>query len=341
MTGADSRPARAHRKRDRLRQLRIVCRAARLGSFTGAADELLLEPGTVSLHVRELEQELEAELFERRGPNVTLTPGGECLYALAGRLVERMDALPQAFAERIEEMTVTRRIVIGAGPAGVVFALPRALKRFQEQYPEARIRVRSDVQQTLFDLLRAGDLDFVLDTQAPAEEDFLYRPLFEYEVLLIAPEDHALARLEAVSLEEIAKWPMVAPTPGMPERALARGAILGIGHQGNIAIEAGGWNEVKRYVEVGFGIALFPSFGLSGKERVSTVSLLSDIRKRSYGVFTRRDDALSPLAEQVVRCLELWGAVPDRPDDSGSERRPSARTSRGRSFPSSGPSSPA
>ena len=85
---------RIYHKRDRLRQLRAFCHAARSQSITRAAAELGITQSAVSMQVRELEHELEAVLFERSGPRISLSPAGEQLFAIAGPLVEAMDGLP-------------------------------------------------------------------------------------------------------------------------------------------------------------------------------------------------------------------------------------------------------
>ena len=67
---------RTYQRRDRLRQLRAFCHAAQLGSITAAAKSLGLTYPAVSLHVRELESEMEAILFDRDGSRIALTPAG-------------------------------------------------------------------------------------------------------------------------------------------------------------------------------------------------------------------------------------------------------------------------
>ena len=83
-----------YRKRDRLRQLQAFCYAVKFGSMTRAADELLITQPAVSLHIRELEHELQAVLFERKGRRIELSPAGERFHELAAPLVEGMGGPP-------------------------------------------------------------------------------------------------------------------------------------------------------------------------------------------------------------------------------------------------------
>ena len=72
-------------KQNRLKQLRAFCYAAQAGSISKAAETLYLSQPSVSLQIQALERELNTTLFERRGPNIRLTPEGAILPALSLR----------------------------------------------------------------------------------------------------------------------------------------------------------------------------------------------------------------------------------------------------------------
>ena len=109
--------------------------AARLGSLTQAAQHLGLSQPAVSLHVRELEHELQAVLFDRGSFGISLTEAGERLYALAEPLLEGMEGVFAHFAERIEE-DMTGRVEIAASVAGAALVLPPYIKRLRDRYPD-------------------------------------------------------------------------------------------------------------------------------------------------------------------------------------------------------------
>ena len=161
---------RIYSKRDRLRQLRVFCHAARLGSITRAAQHLGLSQPSVSIHVRELEHEFEAVLFDRGSFGISLTEAGERLYALAEPLVEGMERMFAHFAERIEE-DLTGRVEIAASVAGAALVLPPSIKRLRDRYPGVRVRVRNHTLGEGMALLRAGEVEFVLGAREPLLED--------------------------------------------------------------------------------------------------------------------------------------------------------------------------
>ena len=142
---ADADPA-LHVALDHRPAARVLSRgAAREHGAGGRAAEA--EPAGVSLPavalaVRELEHELDAILFDRRGGGVSLTAAGKRFHALAGPLLDAMDALLVDFVDRVED-DMTGRVVIAASVAGAAIVLPRYVKRLRERYPGVRLRVRN------------------------------------------------------------------------------------------------------------------------------------------------------------------------------------------------------
>ena len=70
-------------KQNRLKQLRAFCYTARSGSISQAAELLFLSQPSVTLQIQALERDMNIKLFERRGPQIRLTPEGEALYKLS------------------------------------------------------------------------------------------------------------------------------------------------------------------------------------------------------------------------------------------------------------------
>ena len=295
---------RLYHKRDRLRQLRAFCHAARLGSMTQAAERLSMSQPAVSLHVRELEHELEAILFERHGPRIALTPAGECLYQLAVPLVEGMDGLPAVFAEEIDDGNVMGTVNMASGDAGTVYVLPRVFKRLRDESPGVRVRVSSGVLGKGLDLLLDDEVELVFGAKAPVPNSVVYRPVLSYHLVLITSLDHPLSGRETVSPEEIAACPVIVPDFGTYSLQGGESPLRHLGIEANVVIEVGGWDVVERYVEAGLGIAFYGSFCVSEESRLSVVPLREYFPERTYGWFMRKGKPLSRPAERLIRAME-------------------------------------
>ena len=309
---------RIRHHQDRLRLLRSLCCVARLGSVTEAAERLLLDPRVVSLHLRELEHEAGTPLLDRSAPGIVLTPAGEHLHQLALPLVEGMDGLAATFTAQLDDLA-SGVVHMVASPACAAFVLPRLLERFRDQYPGLRVCVKVDALRNALSLLRTGEVEFAFGSEEPGVEEAVYRPVSHFKIALITPEDHALAGREAVSWEEIAAWPVILPAPGA--HSLQFLEILGsrLAHA-RVAVRASGWGVIKRCVEAGIGIAVFPILGVAEGDRVEVVPIRKPVEEWSYGLLMQAGRPLSPEAERLVRVIDPSfpsGAARDEPTAGG------------------------
>ena len=302
---------RIYHKRDRLRQLRAFCCAARLESFAKAAMQLGLSPQAVSLHVRELEHELQSTLFERSASSISLTSAGETLYAFTEPLVMGMDGLSDSLMGRIDD-SVSGQLPLAASVAAAAFVLPPYIKQFRDRHPGVRLRVRNCLVREGVRLLLDNEVEIVLGAKDSYPEETLeYRQLLTYDIELITSLEHPLAGRSAVSPEEAAGWPAIVPLAGTYSRQFEEAAAERLGIDDEAAIEVGGWEVIKRYVENGLGISVIPTICISQNDRLSRIPLKEHFPSRSLGVFTRRDKILTPLARGFLQIM-----IPDFPDPS-------------------------
>lgn len=297
-----SKPETFH-KQNRLRQLRAFCHAAQTGSISKAADRLKLSQPSVSLQIQALEKELDALLFERRGPRIQLTPAGQLLLEMAQPLVEGMDKLPDLFASRLGEVH-SGVLDIASGESTLLYLLPDLIKRFNEQYPQINVRLHNVTGRDGMAMLRADEVDFAVGSLIEIPEDLVYHPIYDYEPMLITPLDHPLAQQETVTLEDISPYGLI-----LPPRHLATWRVVDLVFQQHqvpydVCLEAGGWEVIKRYVEIGLGVSIVTSICLRGDEPLGKASLAEYFPKRSYGVVLRRGRFLSPQAKCFLEILD-------------------------------------
>ena len=305
---------RIYHKRERLKQLRAFHHSANLNSMTQAAERLGLSQPAVSLHVRELEHELETALFDRSGPHIALTEAGEILYELVSPLVEGVDDLFINFAEELRD-NPSGDIALGASHGAAAYVLPPLLKSFRDLYPGIRLHVRRCAVRDGFRLLLAGDIEFLTGPRESfpgksVEDKIAYHPMFHYDLVLITSPDHSLAGRESPTREEIADSPMIVPSAGTYSTRSGESAIREFNLEPNVAIEAGGWSTVKRYVEAGLGIAMIPSICVTAKDSLSVNFLRQHFKRASYGMYLRTDKSLSPIAERFVEFMKRYHSGP-------------------------------
>ncbi len=71
-----------------------------------------------------------------------------------------------------------------------------------------------------------------------------------------------------------------------------------------VTLEAGGWEVIKKYVELGLGISIVTDICLAGNEPIARIPLDQYFPKRSYGLVLRRGKFLSPPAKRFIEAMD-------------------------------------
>ncbi len=290
-------------KQNRLKQLRAFCTTARLGSISKAAEKLYLSQPSVSLQIQALERELDTVLFERRGPSIRLTPEGRTLLEISQPLVQGIDSLSDTFTERSGNLE-QGELNIAAGESTILYILPAAIKEFSARHPGIRIKLHNVTGRDGMEMLRSDQADFAIGSMLEIPDDIHYHPIFQFNPVLITPLDHPLARLENVTLKDIGPHGLI-----LPPRHLSTWRMVDVVfHQHNIpytvTLEAGGWEVIKKYVEIGLGISIVTDICLTGDERLATIPLDRYFPTRSYGAVIRKGKYLSIAARTFLAMMD-------------------------------------
>ena len=141
-----------------LRQFEVfLALAARARSFRRAAEALHLSQPALSQHVRELEAELGARLFDRLGRTVHLTEPGRILEDRATRLFAALSDARHAIADLQGLQRGT--LAIGASTTPGIYVLPGVLGLFRQRYPAIEMTLQLGNSEQIEALVRAGELD--------------------------------------------------------------------------------------------------------------------------------------------------------------------------------------
>jgi DNA-binding transcriptional LysR family regulator len=288
-----------HYKQNRLKQLRAFCHAAQVGSISEAAERLYLSQPTVSLQIQALERELDTVLFERRGPKIKLTPEGENLYTLAQPLVEGMDKLQETFAAASGKLE-SGELNIAAGESTILYILPEPIRLFAQQYPGIRLKLHNVTGRDGMSMLRADEADFAIGSMLEVPDDVTYQPVVNYGPALITPLDHPLARMKRVTLHDISPYGLILPPHHLSTWRMVDLVFRQHNAGYKVTLEAGGWEVIKKYVELGLGISIVTDVCLTGAEKVVKIPLGEYFPDRSYGIVLRRGKFLSPQAKRFL-----------------------------------------
>jgi DNA-binding transcriptional LysR family regulator len=179
-------------------RLRVLDAFARLGSVTAAAKELHYTQPTVSHHLARLEAETGAQLLQRAGRGVRLTPAGQLLADRAAEIIGRIDV---ADAELAAHVGLTAGRVRLASFSSVIDSLvPRAVAALTSKHPGLQIELTNTQPPEALELLRAGKIDIAIifryDDTEPEPDDVRLHHLFDDPLYLLSTRGgHTLASL--------------------------------------------------------------------------------------------------------------------------------------------------
>ena len=294
---------RHYYKQNRLQQLRGFCYAVQTGSISKAAERMNLSQPSVSLQIQALEKELEVTLFERRGPHIRLTPEGQTLYEISLPLIEGFDTLPETFSARRGDLE-TGEVNIAAGESTILYLLPTIVQNFKNRHPGIRVRFHNVTGQHGLKLLRDDEVDFAVGSFRDTPDDISYQPTYSFDQVLITPPDHPLANREEITLADISPYEFILPPRHLNTFSMVELAFHQYNLSLNVRLEAGGWEVIKKYVELGIGISIVSGICLGDRDRFAMHKLNRYFPQRTYGVIMRRGKFLSPQAKRFIEFID-------------------------------------
>jgi len=294
-------------KNNRLKQMRAFCEVVRTGSITLAAQNLYLSQPSVTLQIQAMEREMGVTVFERRGPILKLTPDGETLYELAKPLVDGIDGLQENFAAQHGKLD-GGELNIGAGESTILYILPEPVKRFVTAHPGIQLKIHNETGRDGLKMLRADEIDLAVGSMLDVPDDITYQPVVTFDPALIVPLGHPLANHTEVTLEEISQYGLILPPRHLSTWRMVKYVFQQHNLTFKVTLEAGGWEIIKKYVELGMGISIVTDICLTGTEKLARIPLKQYFPQRGYGLVLRKGRFLSPQARRFVEILyEVYG----------------------------------
>jgi DNA-binding transcriptional LysR family regulator len=187
-----------------LRHFRCFVAVAEELHFGKAARRLNLSQPPVSLAIKELETEIGLQLFERTSRRIVLTPQGQEVLHDARAILARTELLKQHAA--MAALGAGGSLSLGFISLDSYSFLPSLLLAFTGKYPGIRLTLQESTTDRILAELEAGSIDVGSCLATPSlPPTLIYRPTNRYALVLALPENHRLAKLAKVPLDELAE----------------------------------------------------------------------------------------------------------------------------------------
>jgi LysR family transcriptional regulator, benzoate and cis,cis-muconate-responsive activator of ben and cat genes len=276
-----------------LRHLRYFVAVAEEENVSHAALKLHVSQPGISRQIRDLEDEIGFQLFERSAKSLKLTAAGKTFLAGAKSVLQHADdAVKKA---RAVSGGTNGEIHVGYAPSLTVQILPPMLRAFQGEFPQVRVTLHDLSSEEMLTQLGKKKLHVALTVRPPAKmlRGLSFVEIARYAIVVAVAPGHPLAKLKAITLQQAAPEPLIGLNrKDYPEYHVeTKRLFAAVGLKPNFAEEHEGGTAIIAAVEAGRGIALVPSsLACIVGARVKLIPLKPALPPIPVGALWRKDN---------------------------------------------------
>lgn len=287
-----------------LRSLNTFIQVAESGSFTRAGEKLGYSQPTVSIQIKQLEQELGIKLFDRIGHTVRLTDKGHDTLAYAQRICHMCQEMSQTSDCGTQPQGLIRLAMADSLCSPLVYG---GFAHFQEQYPLISIQITTAGTDEMFRMLDHNEADIVctLDNHI-YDTNYVVASEEKVGAHFVIASGHPLSQKPELTIDELLTQPFLLTEKGMSYRRLLDERLARESREIQPILEIGLAGLICQLVENGMGVSLLPDYVTDAAVRRGTVTRLHlpDYEPELWKqLLYHRDKWLSPQMEAVLNHL--------------------------------------
>lgn len=251
----------------KLQQLRYIWEVARHGLNVSATAESLFtsQPG-VSKQIRQLEDELGIQIFQRSGKHlIEVTAAGAAVIEVAGRVLGDIENIRRIAQENSDAGRGSLSIATTHTQARYV--LPPTIKQFIGHYPNVTLHMYQGTPLQISELASNRSVDFAIATEAlELFNNLVMLPCYRWNRSIIVPDGHPLLAVQPLTLAAVAAYPLVTYVFGFTGRSQLDAAFKAAGVEARVAFSAVDADVIKTYVRLGLGVGIVATLAYDAEE---------------------------------------------------------------------------
>ena len=290
-----------------LKHLLSYAAVVRLGSFSRAAEELYIAQPTISLHVRQLEEELHTKLLVRTTKSLEVTPKGREVYEYAVSILQLKDRITENCSGS------SRRIIrLGASTIPSAYILPEVLPAYVSAHPSTYFTIEQGDSRSVAEKLLEGVIDFGLIGMKPSSPDIVTEPFCEDTVVVITPVREPFLTMKengTASLQKLFESPVILREEGSGSLKAADTFLANAGISAkdlHVAARTNDPEAIKNLVVQGLGISMISSRAAEDYARENRLLVFSFPEipgSRQFFIATKKHAVLPECAGDFLRYL--------------------------------------
>lgn len=283
--------------------LKAFMLVAETGSFSLAAEKLHLTQPAVSKRIALLEQELETELFDRIGRNVSLTEAGNALLPHARTISGQLLAAEQSVRDLSGEVTGELRLATSHHIG--LHRLPPVLNAFSKTCSGVKIDIDFMDSEQAYELIMQGKIELAVVTLAPiTEPSIIAHPIWQDPLDFMVAKNNELAKKKTCGLEYLSHCPAILPglntyTGQIVKRLFDRNDL-----QLQVSMATNYLETIRMMASVGLGWTVLPR-NMKDKT-LKSIAVPNVSIERTLGLVYHRGRSLSRAAKAFADTLESF-----------------------------------
>jgi DNA-binding transcriptional LysR family regulator len=285
-----------------VRDLQVFLSVSKHLNYTRAGEEINLSQPSVSVRIRQLENELRVKLFEQLGKKVVLTDAGQLLVPYANRVIAAVDDAHHA----IDELQGLERgsLRIGASTTPGMYLVPQVVARFKRSHPKIDIHLRIKDTRDVEDGVLSNEFDFGFVGGHLAAAEVSAHAWLTDELLLVVSPDHRLGKKKTVRKQDLEGESFIVRESGSATRATIVAQLQQANFELDAVIEMENPESIKKAVQSGLGIAFISKFAIATELKAKTLTAIRvrDLTiNRELKIVHRKDKHLSRAAVAFIK----------------------------------------
>ena len=288
------------------RQLQIFEAVAHTQSYTRAAERLYMTQPAVSMQMKQLEEIVGLDLFERQGKKIVITRAGEKLRKHANKIIDRFEVMQNSISKL--QKGQHEQIKISAATTANHF-VTHMMAEFSRLHQDINITLDITNRETLVTQLQNYAPDFVIMGEPPSKLDLDSQLIMENPLVVIASPQHPLVRQfksKKISMEEIIKETFVVREEGSGTKAAIRRHFKKHGYDFISSYEMSSNESIKHAVVAGLGLGIVALHTIKLELEADNLVIL-DVEnfplERRWHLVSRKGRRLSPAAVEFQQFI--------------------------------------
>jgi DNA-binding transcriptional LysR family regulator len=288
-----------------LNQLRVFYHVAKNLSFTKAAADLFITQPAVTAQVKLFEAWCDLKLFKKKGRSICLSAEGDALYAHACKIFTYEKEVENA----IDDIRHLKKGVLRIGTTKTYarFLMPFMMQHFHDKYPFISIHLNEGSSLEMIHSLIELKNDICIITKVEDHPEVEFAPFSEEELIPILSPEHPLAGAPHVSVEQLAREPIIMREKGSGTRKYVNALFERHACTPNILMETSNSEFIKHLVERGDGISFLVNVSVFKdiqEKRLATVPIRDEKFYLDAGISYLKNQPLSLPARAFLETLD-------------------------------------